>query len=107
MFFGVKIGNATANILMHYSLLLGLMRRPAMFRQISIGLIFMCSITWSTRFARSDESTRSTEIVRSAPQRFATVEVNETPDFQRHILPVLGRLGCNGRSCHGSFQGKG
>jgi hypothetical protein len=78
-----------------------------MFRQISIGLIFMCSITWSTRFARSDESTRSTEIVRSAPQRFATVEVNETPDFQRHILPVLGRLGCNGRSCHGSFQGKG
>lgn len=31
----------------------------------------------------------------------------ETPDFRRHVLPLLGRLGCNGRSCHGSFQGQG
>lgn len=30
-----------------------------------------------------------------------------TPDFQRHVIPLLGRLGCNGRTCHGSFQGKG
>ena len=29
------------------------------------------------------------------------------PDFQRHVMPLLGRLGCNGRTCHGSFQGKG
>lgn len=28
-------------------------------------------------------------------------------DFQRHVVPLLGRLGCNGRSCHGSFQGRG
>ncbi len=28
-------------------------------------------------------------------------------DFQRHVIPLLGRLGCNGRSCHGSFQGQG
>ena len=32
---------------------------------------------------------------------------DETPHFQRHILPLLGRLGCNGRTCHGSFQGQG
>ncbi|MFG0266519.1 MAG: DUF1549 and DUF1553 domain-containing protein [Rhodopirellula sp. JB055] len=31
----------------------------------------------------------------------------EVPDFQRHITPLLGRLGCNGRACHGSFQGRG
>lgn len=31
----------------------------------------------------------------------------EIPDFQRHVIPLLGRLGCNGRSCHGSFQGQG
>ncbi len=31
----------------------------------------------------------------------------EVPNFQRHIVPLLGRLGCNGRSCHGSFQGRG
>src|ERR1051326_1073564 len=39
-------------------------------------------------------------------QRFAT-EGEETPSFQRHVLPLLGRLGCNGRACHGSFQGQG
>src|SRR5262249_3688838 len=27
--------------------------------------------------------------------------------FRRHLLPLLGRLGCNGRACHGSFQGQG
>ena len=31
----------------------------------------------------------------------------ETPDFRRHVVPLLGRLGCNGRACHGSFQGQG
>lgn len=31
----------------------------------------------------------------------------EVPDFQKHIGPLLGRLGCNGRACHGSFQGRG
>lgn len=28
-------------------------------------------------------------------------------DFERHIQGMLGRLGCNSGSCHGSFQGKG
>jgi len=32
---------------------------------------------------------------------------DSTPDLQKHVLPLFGRLGCNGRSCHGSFQGKG
>jgi hypothetical protein len=40
-------------------------------------------------------------------QRFVAADVAETPDFQRHVAPLLGRLGCNGRSCHGSFQGRG
>lgn len=31
----------------------------------------------------------------------------QTPSFQRHVVPLLGRLGCNGRACHGSFQGQG
>lgn len=30
-----------------------------------------------------------------------------TPDFQRHVIPLLGRLGCNSRNCHGAFQGRG
>lgn len=32
---------------------------------------------------------------------------DEVPNFQRHVSPLFGRLGCNGRSCHGSFQGQG
>lgn len=32
---------------------------------------------------------------------------DEVPNFQKHISPLLGRLGCNGRACHGSFQGQG
>src|SRR3954447_3819473 len=50
---------------------------------------------------------RAAEVIRPASQRFASDEVKEVPDFQRHILPLMGRLGCNGRACHGSFQGQG
>jgi hypothetical protein len=28
-------------------------------------------------------------------------------DFERHIVGLFGRMGCNAGSCHGSFQGKG
>jgi hypothetical protein len=28
-------------------------------------------------------------------------------NFERHVAPLLGRLGCNSGACHGSFQGKG
>lgn len=47
------------------------------------------------------------ELIPSAAQRYQSDKVQETPDFQRHVLPLMGRLGCNGRACHGSFQGQG
>jgi hypothetical protein len=50
---------------------------------------------------------RSAELIRPLSERFASEEVTEVPDFQRHVLPLMGRLGCNGRACHGSFQGQG
>ena len=28
-------------------------------------------------------------------------------DFERHIMGLFGRMGCNSGSCHGSFQGRG
>ncbi len=44
----------------------------------------------------------------SVQQRFSALDgTDEVPDFQRHIVPLLGKLGCNGRACHGSFQGRG
>lgn len=51
------------------------------------------------------------EVLPSIEERFSGAAPEgpypETPDFQRHIVPLLGGLGCNGRSCHGSFQGQG
>jgi len=33
--------------------------------------------------------------------------VIEKVDFERHLMGLFGRMGCNAGSCHGSFQGKG
>ncbi|HEY8505109.1 MAG TPA: DUF1549 and DUF1553 domain-containing protein [Gemmataceae bacterium] len=30
----------------------------------------------------------------------------ETVDFERHVMGLFGKAGCNSGSCHGSFQGK-
>ena len=46
------------------------------------------------------------DVIPSAETRFAQA-TDEVPSFQRHVLPLMGRLGCNGRACHGSFQGQG
>ena len=40
-------------------------------------------------------------------QRFSDPNTTEVPDFQRHVVPLFTNLGCNGRACHGSFQGQG
>ena len=31
----------------------------------------------------------------------------ENVDFERHVMALVGKLGCNAGSCHGSFQGRG
>lgn len=46
------------------------------------------------------------DVLPPVSQRFAAA-TEEQPDFQRHMVPLLGKLGCNGRACHGSFQGRG
>ena len=39
--------------------------------------------------------------------RFAKQDSSATPDFQKHVIPLLGKLGCSSAKCHGSFQGAG
>ena len=67
-------------------------------------LLLLTSIaaTWAT-------SAPAAESIPPASTRYATetLGASETPDFQRHVLPLMGRVGCNTRSCHGSFQGQG
>lgn len=50
---------------------------------------------------------RGADVLPDVKHRFSQVETSEIPDFQKHVVPMLGRLGCNGRACHGAFQGQG
>lgn len=62
----------------------------------------------SVATAAKPEPTAAASVLPELSTRFATgSETSEIPDFQKHISPLMGRLGCNGRSCHGSFQGRG
>lgn len=71
-------------------------------------LLFSCLIAGSLLVVgKSPALAADAEIAQPISQRFASGDVTEEPNFQRHISPLLGRLGCNGRSCHGSFQGRG
>ncbi len=47
-----------------------------------------------------------TTAVPSAEQRWSDSTTIHTPEFRRHVVPLLSKLGCNMRSCHGSFQGQ-
>ncbi len=47
------------------------------------------------------------EVAVSVAQRFERRDTEAVPDFQKHVVPLLGRLGCNSATCHGSFQGQG
>lgn len=76
-------------------------------------LLVLPLATWTSRSnaepANATAPSRSPKVAPMPPlgERFADVDTKEVPDFQRHVVPLLGRLGCNGRACHGSFQGRG
>lgn len=47
------------------------------------------------------------EVLSSVSTLFELRKTTAIPDFQKHVIPLLGRLGCNSAKCHGSFQGRG
>lgn len=47
------------------------------------------------------------DVIAPVNERFASKDAAEVPKFQQHVVPLLSRLGCNGRACHGAFQGQG
>lgn len=59
-------------------------------------------VVFFVRLTAADEA-----VLAPVNERFADPAIAEEPSFQKHIVPLLGRLGCNGRACHGSFQGAG
>jgi hypothetical protein len=51
-------------------------------------------------------------VLAASPARAGGIELPggatvEKVDFERHVMGLFGRMGCNSGSCHGSFQGKG
>jgi hypothetical protein len=41
------------------------------------------------------------------PSREGAGRLGSEVDFERHVVSLFGRAGCNTGACHGSFQGKG
>lgn len=73
---------------------------------MSFSLLTGLGLLLSTAAPAADSPAKSAEVAR-IDTRYNKSEVTETPDFRQHVVPLLGKLGCNGRACHGSFQGQG
>lgn len=76
--------------------------KPSLQRALLTSLIAFIGLIAATSISRGAES-----VSPPVSTRFDQPKSQEVPDFQRHVIPLLGRLGCNGRECHGSFQGRG
>ena len=66
----------------------------------TLALLAGLCLAWTTSLPAADPIT-------PVSQRFKAADTTEVPDFQQHVVPLMGKLGCNGRACHGSFQGQG
>jgi hypothetical protein len=69
--------------------------------------IGIATLTLVAMLASGRAWAETSDVIPPVTERFAQDDVQEVPSFQRHVSPLFGRLGCNGRSCHGSFQGRG
>jgi hypothetical protein len=58
--------------------------------------------------ARADQAAASpANDLRTPSSRYADLQKAEDPSFRKHVVPLLARVGCSSRECHGSFQGRG
>jgi hypothetical protein len=42
-----------------------------------------------------------------SPERSNRITLGRAVDFERDVVGIFGRMGCNSGGCHGSFQGRG
>jgi hypothetical protein len=68
---------------------------------LSRGRIAFAGALLASLFFLSAPATRSAAVILPGDKTLDKV------DFERHIMGLFGRMGCNSGSCHGSFQGKG
>ena len=69
----------------------------------SFGSLFIAAVV----VGQDVQPEKSSEIQPAVSVRFANRATDAIPDFQKHVVPLLGRAGCNSAKCHGSFQGQG
>ena len=74
-------------------------------------VLILQQIAWQVdaveRVKSGSSGTLRSDIPETIDVRYRSYTSKELPDFQKHVIPLLGKLGCNGRSCHDSFQGRG
>ncbi|MDG1512079.1 MAG: DUF1549 and DUF1553 domain-containing protein [Mariniblastus sp.] len=73
--------------------------------------LVLCVIVFSLNFAFTAGMLGQNNRVENNPAenqpaalKFSTLE---SPEFTRHVLPILSKLGCNSGACHGALAGKG
>ncbi|MDA7901796.1 DUF1549 and DUF1553 domain-containing protein [bacterium] len=75
-------------------------------REFQQSLMALCGITFCLNLAFADTASGQT-----GPDRNRPVDLKfsppESPEFARHVLPILSKLGCNSGACHGALAGKG
>src|SRR5262245_13492640 len=69
--------------------------------------VFACIVILGLAAASRADGEKASVDVTPALKRWAADGEGGTPGFTRHVQPLLAKLGCNGRACHGSFQGQG
>ncbi len=73
---------------------------PRLLGRGRLSIAVACLISWvAPTFAQ--------DVQPPVSSRFRERHTPAIPDFQQHVVPMLGRLGCNSAKCHGSFQGRG
>src|SRR5687767_10254017 len=65
--------------------------------RLALGLLVALSLAGSSVFAG--------ELATPVHERFTDSQA--LPSYQKHVLPLMSKVGCSGRACHGSFQGQG
>lgn len=69
------------------------------------GLSSLIVVAEAAKPDQSNEVSKAT-VVPSVSEHWAVDGAGGTPEFTRHVVPLMGKVGCNNRACHGSFQGQ-
>src|SRR5687767_3794627 len=68
-----------------------------MISRFALGLLVALSMAGTSVFA--------SDLATPVHERFTDAQA--LPSYQKHVLPLMSKVGCSGRACHGSFQGQG